>query len=58
LSRSNCLLQIFRNETNSLFKWKENLRFFNEITNENIPALIPDRPSMWVSSNNYLLIRI
>ncbi|CAB4412506.1 unnamed protein product [Rhizophagus irregularis] len=25
---------------------QENLRFFNEITNENIPALIPDRSSM------------
>ncbi|CAB4459559.1 unnamed protein product [Rhizophagus irregularis] len=53
LSRSNCLLQIFRNETNSLFKRKENLRFFNEITNENIPALIPDRPSIRNNLESY-----
>ncbi|RGB22667.1 hypothetical protein C1646_775732, partial [Rhizophagus diaphanus] len=32
---------------------QENLRFFNEITNDNIPALIPDRPSIRNNLESY-----
>ncbi|CAB5193385.1 unnamed protein product [Rhizophagus irregularis] len=46
-------VEIFRNETNSLFKRKENLHFFNEIINENIPALIPDHPSIRNNLESY-----
>ncbi|CAB5210761.1 unnamed protein product [Rhizophagus irregularis] len=51
--RKRSLPNPLKNETNSLFKRKENLHFFNEIINENIPALIPDHPSIRNNLESY-----